>query len=522
MRLKQTLIFNTLFSALPRVSGAITGFFIVPITISYLGIDGFGIWAIMNSFATYLFILDFGFNISIVQEVAASPSTKKNDELHGFITIVFCVYLVVITPLLFIFFLFKETLCSFFHIPLFFSLSCFFMCCSCLIGGLTSLFCSVFNGMQKFHFTSVIQLLSLCLSTFGIVIILHNGYGIVEIAEYTLVCNVIIFLIAFGIFIYLVPSFKIKLLNTSTLIPFFKKSLQFYVTSLCSFVVLRSDMFLIAAILGPVAVGYYRIAASLALLVRDIPEFLTPALFPAATFLHSTKENDKFLSLLERALRYIFLLSLSLIGFIIFYSTSILQFWIGQKENFESVLILQLLSIAFFCNIITGPSAIFARASSLQKIEMYANIAMTFLHLTLNLILLNYLGYAGMGWATIIAIGIIDIMLLLYLNARFNYSLSRFFSNIISPATLLVFISTSISFIFFYFSTLICSTNLNNMRLQLGIPLLISGVVYVISLLWGSFRFRLIEASLVYDFYKSIRFPLSSTLHSIFARKTSS
>jgi O-antigen/teichoic acid export membrane protein len=129
------------------------------------------------------------------------------------------------------------------------------MFCTCLLSGLIALFLSIFNGMQKFQFSSGIQTLTLLFSSFGSLALLYNGYGIIELAEFAVLYSIVILLIAFFIFIYLLPSYRISFVTQEKVIPFFKQSIQFYVTSLCSFVVLRSDIFLIAIILGPVATG---------------------------------------------------------------------------------------------------------------------------------------------------------------------------------------------------------------------------------------------------------------------------
>jgi O-antigen/teichoic acid export membrane protein len=116
MSLKRKLISNTFFSALPRVGTAVFGFFLVPILIFYLGMQGFGIWSVMTSFMTYLFILDLGLNISLVRQVADSISREKINELHGFITIVFLTYFAVAIPLFLVTFFYKENLCVLFDV----------------------------------------------------------------------------------------------------------------------------------------------------------------------------------------------------------------------------------------------------------------------------------------------------------------------------------------------------------------------------------------------------------------------
>jgi O-antigen/teichoic acid export membrane protein len=235
-----------------------------------------------------------------------------------------------------------------------------------------------------------------------------------------------------------------------------------------------------------------------------------PALYPAATDLYSKKDNSGFLHLYERSFRYVFFTSLGLSCFIFFFSAPIFRIWLGQSGSPESISILRLLLLAFFCNIIAGPAAIFARAASLQKIETFANLIMTILHIGLNLFFLNSFQESGIGWASFIAIGFTDVILMLYLNAQFKYSFLSLFSKIIFPATLLIMFSAGLSLTLFYFSGAVLETYFEDIRFQITFSFLISGTAYVVFLLWGSLRLNIIEKTLIYDVFKSLRFFTSS------------
>jgi O-antigen/teichoic acid export membrane protein len=514
MNLKKTLIYNTFFSAFPRVGGAFFGFLTIPIIISSLGIENFGIWSVLLSFSSYFFILDFGLNSSLIRQVAQSLEQQHFDRLNGFIFVSFTVYLFLAIPLCVAAFIYRGALCSFFQIPNQYQI-CFFLTISaCFTSGFSSLFGSVFNGMQKMHFSSGVQIFSILISNVGSVVLIYRGYGIHELSLLYLFSSLTSLILMMFLFYRLMPSFKFVKPNLNEIRYFFKFGLQLYITSICSFVVLRSDMLLIAVTLGPTASGYYRIASSIALLIREIPELLTPALYPAAVHLYALKEHEKISALYLRSFRYIFLISLTLTGFVLVNSESLLKTWLNTENVSNPSQILQLLATAYFFNIITAPATIIARAVAMQKWEMFANIIMTILHLTLNIFLLTRFQEQGIGWASFLAISIVDILLFFYLNFIFKYSFSKLFFKIIGTALATVFLSLVISSIFLYLFKYFQIFEFTEIRFQIGIPLLIASITFFIIQFTGWIKFQLLEFELVIDLINAFGFSRFSRRHS--------
>ena len=172
-----------------------------PFILHRLGDDAFGLWILVFSLTGYYGLFDFGIRSSIVQYVAQFATTGEEDRLIRFVNTSLCTYGGI--GLL----LFLITIGGSFYVDLLFRIPPGFHWAAqvlFLVVGTTvalefplSVFAGVLEGLQKFNWLSLTQVVCNVLRALLIVFALTHGGGLITIA----LISGILSLAAYGVYI---------------------------------------------------------------------------------------------------------------------------------------------------------------------------------------------------------------------------------------------------------------------------------------------------------------------------------
>jgi len=171
---------------------------------------------------------------------------------------------------------------------------------------------------------------------------------------------------------------------------------------------MRIDQVMLKELLGSESVGYYAASVKIMELVAFIPQMISKSIFPS--FINTYKNNKTlFLNRLKKAYRYLFYISVVLAVLLYLLSEYIILFSFGE-QYFQSILLLQVYSLAIVFASIGAVNAIYLKATNLQSKIMNRQVLNVVLNITLNYFFIQEFGLIGPVYATLIALFISTIM----------------------------------------------------------------------------------------------------------------
>ena len=188
------------------------------------------------------------------------------------------------------------------------------------------------------------------------------------------------------------------------------------VSSIIGPLMVNMDRFLIGSVLTMSAVAYYVTPYELVSRFLIIPGSLTPVLFPTFSAF-AVEDQDKCGVLLNRSVKFLFLIMVPGIIAIIVMARPILELWLGQEFASRSTLVLQVLALGVLINCLAqvpfGAIQATGRPDLTAKCHM-AEFLVYFLSLWLLIKPMGIVGVA-LAWTTRISL---DMALLFWLFRR--------------------------------------------------------------------------------------------------------
>jgi O-antigen/teichoic acid export membrane protein len=115
--MKEKIIKNTLYNIMSYGYSAIIGFLIVPFTLKNLGINLYGIWALVSLVTGYFSLIDFGIGQSFERYIAEFKTRNDTKSLNYVINSGLLFYLILFLILLPLSFLSLKFLIKILKIP---------------------------------------------------------------------------------------------------------------------------------------------------------------------------------------------------------------------------------------------------------------------------------------------------------------------------------------------------------------------------------------------------------------------
>ncbi len=340
-----------------KIISALTGFLMVPILTKALGPENYGLWALVSvTYALFSIILLMGSPFSI-----ARLFPEKNDEERGRDL---SSVLVVVTLSLGIFgaviLLFPSILAdtvfegrtSVVKIVVFILIS----------GSFKGLFMSVFRALREMKKFSVISIVEDIMKTSGFIIIILLGHGLIGILGVSL----LVYTIFSIVLLYMVKD-KIKLRRpkTKSIKEYFSLGIPTIPSGISEVIVITSDKYLIAMILGATSVGYYAPAYNLG---EMFPKFVTGmlglVLLPTLAKHYEDGNTSQVEDMMHLCIKYFILFSLPLIVVFALIGRNFLATFTTPEIAANASIILVLSSIV---GLLMGLEIIFQQSISLKK-----------------------------------------------------------------------------------------------------------------------------------------------------------
>jgi O-antigen/teichoic acid export membrane protein len=396
----QKIVRNTFFNTAGRVWAVLTGLILTPYIISRLGVEQYGILALLGGVTGYFGLFDFGISTSFVKYIAEFYARKEYGKINAVVNTGVAFYLVFGVGVSVFAFFFMEPVLSLLSLPpglhketafvFVFGVGIF------SISSALGAFASVPEGLQRMDVTNLISVAVSVPNIAGTVFVLEKGYGLPGL----MVNSLVITLLGNGINIVaafrMLPELKFNLLLFS--VDLFKKLFSFgyklQVSRFANLISFQTDKFLITGFLNIGLVTYYQLGSSIISQARQIPLLLISALIPAVSELEAREGREALIKVFLRGSKYLISLSTPLLVFVLVNASVIMLAWMGHGYEKASTVI-RFLCLGYYLATVTGVASSIAAGVARTDLDMKFGVLMAGLNLLLSVLLIIRFGFEG-------------------------------------------------------------------------------------------------------------------------------
>ena len=450
---RNKIIHNTLYSFIGRFWNLLIGLILVPYTISLIGIDRFGIWALLSILVGYFALLDFGIGVSYTRFIAEAYTKGDRDEVNRIVNSGFVFYLLLSLPIFGVSYIAREWIFSFLKIDehlypdlltAYYGTLIIFMLSTVLSG-----FTSVLQGIQKIDIVNKIAIAVTIPNFVGTILFLKAGYkldGLMWTSGITAVCGLSISLIFARRYVpYL--SFNPFLFSMTTVKRLLGFGLKLQFARLADLITFQADKTIVSFFSGIGSVGYYQIGTQIVWRIRDLPVLLLSSLLPAASELHALEDKKKLFDIYERGTKYLAVVSIPLMLFLAATAQLIMRAWMGEGYM-ASAVVTQILVAGYLLNVLVGVGAVIAASMNQPNYQWHAAIVTTVTNGILVFLFGYYFGMYGIALACSISLIIGPMYFLITFHRHLKIPLLRFLrSTMLHPFLISLAIACGLLFV---------------------------------------------------------------------------
>jgi O-antigen/teichoic acid export membrane protein len=405
-KVKEVISRNTSFAFGRQFLTGLVFLLVTPYSISKLGIERYGVWALTSALLGYAAVADLGVRTSFKRFVAQRSAMGDEAYILQIVGNGLLFYSVLGSLPVLLALILGRSLLRAFNVtddllpeaePLL-----LLMTVSFFLVGVGNVFCGVIEGMQKMDVSNGIYVAQSVLLGAGTVAVLNSGKGLVGMGAAAVAATgtgmIAMFVGAQKVTGMGLPPWRLRLS-----VPVFKELVSYGVRLQGSTAAmlgnLHLDKFLLARFWGLELVAVYDIALRIAFVFRQVPALLVSALVPAVSDLDTRGERALLERLYEKGISYVAAAGLPLAVFALFCADDLLRAWIGQESFLKAGNVLRLLAAAHCTAIVIDAPFATARGLGRLRYELTTGLAHPLAHLSLGLLLVPAFGLWGAGVA---------------------------------------------------------------------------------------------------------------------------
>lgn len=412
------LVTNTFFNILGRSWSFLVTILLTPYLLRRLDTWEFGAWVLLSVLTTSFNLLDLGLGSSFIKYISAYYTYEDFEHINEVLFYGLAFYGVFGVVLTAVGLTIGKPLFAYFNISNAIDLFPLVLI-ACAIQNVAQLFLSVFKGIQRMDISNSIEVKLSLVNVLGTVLVLENGLGIFGLALNSLVTQVI----AVGWTWWTIRRFmpKVRLawhFNRPLLKEMFSYGAKIQISRFGNLVCFNVDKLIISRFLGITTVSFYEVGSRLTSFMRAIPLVMLSAIIPATSELGARNDEEKIRQTYYFASKYVAMMTVALVAFLILEAHSVVNFWIGP--GFESsVVLIQILAIGYGVNVMCGAASQTGAGVGRPEFDMKSTVLLTILNPLLSLALVRRFGAAGAAAGTSIALVVAAIYLLIIFHRQY-------------------------------------------------------------------------------------------------------
>lgn len=378
----------------------LVGIFLSPLILHKLGDAAFGIWVLIFSVTGYYGLFDLGIRSSIVRYVAKFSAVHDNESLARLVNTVLFSYTVIGLVTMAVTWVMSLWVDSIFRIPPDFLQTArilFLMVGgSVAIGFPLGVFAGVLEGLQRFYLLNLTNVVSTLLRAVLIIYVLRHGYGLLTVAAITIALPVLTALARAAFVLSILPlKFGWGLVDRKSMSVVANYSSASFVIMLAYKLRFRTDELVLGAFLSSTAITYFSIADRLVDYAGEVVSGLAQIFVPMSSQSEARGDMVRLRKIFVAGNRACALIIFPLAVFLIVLGKSVITVWIGAKYVAVSYPVLLVILLPSTLLIAQGasPRILFGMGKHkalawIVSLEALANLA-------LSIILVRYYGIMG-------------------------------------------------------------------------------------------------------------------------------
>lgn len=424
-------VVNLATSALAWGWPVLLAFAATPFIVKGLGNDGYGIRGLVSSITGYFALLDLGLNGAVTKYLAeyrAKNDTGQTTELLG-TTLTTFTALGLVGGLV-IFFLAEWFTKNLFTIPASYYGQAILAFRLTGLGFFLSMLTwwgsSIAPGLQRFDVFNGISIGFGTITTFGMVIAVKLGYGLVGVVVANLIANAAAAVAYWVSARRLMPEIPVRFSFDKVM---FRRTFMFgiYMVAFRVFALLfaQLDSVLIGAWLGTAAVTFYIVPQQVAQVVHGLNGKMMQIIFPMASELSSKGDSDRIDRLFVRSFNLSVFIGLAIAVPLAVVAGPLLRYWVSPEMAQHSTMVLELLLTTFFLSGLTAmPSNILGGVNSPQYTAIGAMLSGVF-GVIFYFLLIKPFGINGVAAGKVISVAITVAYYMVICHKKSRYSWSK-------------------------------------------------------------------------------------------------
>jgi O-antigen/teichoic acid export membrane protein len=395
--------------------GMVIPFFLTPIVVRTLGATAYGVWIVAVSTVSYLNLLDLGLRSAIIRFVSKAEAQGKSNEARSAIGAALWFRLLIAGAVAILSIALAVFFPYIFKIPLGLQHAAQITVLMCALGvGVTlisGVFGAVLAAINRFDVLSSVTAMQTLTRATGVILILHRGGGLVDLAYWEFIVVLFAGLVTCGMALKIFPSCRVRLgkPDLKTLKMIWSYSFTMFIIIIAGQIVFSTDNLVIGSFLSVGLVAFYSIGGSLVVYSSQVVTAMSTTFIPLASGLEASGKLDELQRLLMRGTQATLGLVLPIGLTLLIRGKTFIGLWMGRQYSETSGTVLQILLIGLFFTIANNTAGNIMFATGRQKAVAKCALIEAALNLSVSIMLVKTIGIYGVAWGTSATMAIVHL-----------------------------------------------------------------------------------------------------------------
>jgi O-antigen/teichoic acid export membrane protein len=429
------VIKNTGYNLAGYAWSVLVSLILTPYIIHSIGVERFGIFAMVSVLSSLCGLFDLGIGASFVRYISEFHAKKDHENINQVLGAGFLSYAVFTLAIVNLYLLFSFQILRVFNIPPACYMETFYVFgLGILLFGLAnafSVFSSVQSGLQRMDILNKVNIFMSVPTLIGVVFFLERGYGLLGL----MINQAIIFVLQSAVNVViarkLLPGFRFRpfAFSRDIFTKIFNFGYKFQLAKISGYIASQTDKVLIAMFLSVSFVAYYELGNRIVLYVISVCSLMISALVPAFTEVAVLHSREKLSEAYLTCVKHLTFFIVPLFVCAAVLAERIIVAWVGESCQ-PAIMVIRILAVAWAVNSIAQVSASMSMAINEPNIMAKGSVLIVVLNLILSFIFVKKFGFLGVAFGTAVAVNVGSVYFIIVLNRRLGLSNMKFFMTI--------------------------------------------------------------------------------------------
>ena len=378
----------------------LVGIFLSPFILHRLGDTAFGIWVLIFSITGYYGLFDLGIRSSVIRYVSTYTATNNNEGLSKLINTSLATYTAIGAVAMALTLVGSLFVDSMFRIPTDFLTTArwlFLMVGAAVaVGFPTGIFGGILEGMQRFYFVNMTNLVATLLRAVLIVLALKHGYGLLTVALITVLLPILGSLVRAVIVLRILPlRFGWKYVDRGALREIANYSAITFILMIAYKLRFKTDEIVIGTFLSVTAITYFSIGDRLLDYASEVVSSLAQIFVPMSGQSDARGDTRQLRKILVAGNRACALVIFPITAVLAILGKSVIEAWVGARYVAASYPVLLVLLFPMTFSLAQGASPRILYGMARHKPLAWVSLMESIANLILSIVLIRPFGIVG-------------------------------------------------------------------------------------------------------------------------------